>query len=130
MRSGGNGSPRVERLENAWAGGISLINLNPCNPSALSQPFARWLDFAYYELAPGGDFESSTWTLSGRATLVGRSEPYAATGTPRSLLALVAGRVVFAQSPPTLRGRGLPAVRFFIAGRGLVEVNVVDGGSR
>ena len=71
-------------VSNAWAHGTSLINLNPCNPSALSQPFARWLDFSEYELAPGGDFETSTWALTGGAELVAGSEPYTATGTPGS----------------------------------------------
>jgi hypothetical protein len=117
----------ASNVSNAWAGGISLINLHACNTSALSQPFVPWSDFADYELAPGGDFESSSWALSGRATLVGRSEPYAATGTlGSSSLSLPAGS--FAQSPPTCVDAAYPAIRFFIAGRGLVEVNVVDGG--
>ncbi len=114
-------------VSNAWAGGTSLINLNACNPSALSQPFARWSDFADYELAPGGDFESSTWTLTGRAALVAGSEPYEATGTlGSSSLSLPAGSS--AQSPPTCVDAAYPSIRFFIAGKGLVAVNVVDGG--
>ncbi len=104
----------------------SLINLNPCNGSALSRPFARWLDFAHYELAPGGDFESSTWTLTGGAKLVAGSEPYAATGTRGSFsLSLPAGSS--AQSPPTCVDAAYPSIRFFIAGRGTVAVSVVDG---
>ena len=115
-------------VSNAWANGTSLINLNACNPSALSQPFARWLDFANYELAPGGDFESSTWTLTGRAELVAGSEPYAATGTlGSSALSLPAGSS--AQSPLTCVDAAYPSIRFFIAGKGSVAVNVVDRGS-
>jgi hypothetical protein len=114
-------------IPNAWADGTSLINLNACNPSALSQPFARWSDFANYELAPGGDFESSTWTLSGRAELVAGSEPFAATGTRgSSSLSLPAGSS--AQSPLTCVDAAYPSIRFFIAGKGLVAVNVIDGG--
>jgi hypothetical protein len=114
-------------VSNARAAGKSLINLNACNPSALSQPFARWLDFADYELAPGGDFESSTWTLTGRAALVAGSEPYKATGTlGSSSLSLPPGS--WAQSPPTCVDAAYPSIRFFIAGTGLVAVNVVDGG--
>src|SRR4026207_1772926 len=70
----------------------SLVSLNACDVSELSQPFARWLDFANYELAPGGDCESSTWTWTGGAKRVAGSEPYAATGTlGSSSLSLPAG---------------------------------------
>ena len=104
----------------------SLVNLNTCNPSALSQPFARWLDFADYELAPGGDFESSTWTLTGGAHLVAGSEPHATTGTlGSSSLSLPTGSS--ARSPATCVDAAYPTIRFFIAGRGSVAVNVVDG---
>lgn len=105
-----------------------LVNLNTCNVSALSQPFARWLDFAHYELAPGGDFESSTWTLTGGAKRVAGSEPYAATGTRGSYsLSLPAGSS--AQSPLTCVDAAYPSIRFFIAGHGTVAVSVVDGSS-
>lgn len=104
----------------------SVVNLGACNLSALSQPFVRWLDSADYELAPGGDFESSTWTMTGGAKPVAGSEPYAATGTLGSTsLSLPAGSS--AQSPLTCVDAAYPSIRFFIAGRGLVEVNVVDG---
>jgi hypothetical protein len=101
-------------------------SLNTCDLSALSQPFARWLDFAHYELPPGGDFESSTWTLTGGATPVAGSEPYAATGTRgSSSLSLPAGSS--AQSPSTCVDARYPSLRFFISGTGSVAVNVVDG---
>ena len=104
----------------------SVINLNPCNGAALSQPFAPWADPAWYELAPGGDFESSTWTLAGGAQLIAGSEPYAATGTQGSWsLSLPAGSS--AQSPATCVDVAYPTIRFFIAGSGLVAVTVVDG---
>jgi len=109
----------------------SVVNLNTCNLSALSHPFARWLDFAEYELAPGGDFESSAWpssawTLTGEAKLVAGNEPYAATGTSgSSSLSLPAGSS--AQSPLTCVDAAYPSIRFFIAGRGVIAVNVVDG---
>jgi hypothetical protein len=114
-------------VSNARADGTSVINLNPCNPSALSQPFARWSDFADYELAPGGDFESSTWALTGGARRVAGSEPFAVTGTAgKSSLSLPAGSA--AQSPLTCVDAAYPSIRFFIAGKGAVAVNVVDGG--
>jgi hypothetical protein len=114
-------------VSNAWADdGGSLINLDACKPSALSQPFARWADFASYELPPSGDFESSRWTLTGGAKLVAGSEPYAATGTlGSSSLSLPAGSS--AQSPSTCVDAGYPSIRFFIAGTGSIAVNVVDG---
>ena len=104
-----------------------VINLNPCNGAALTQPFAEWLDPAWYELAPGGDFEASTWTLSPRAQRVPGSEPYEATGSVGSWsLRLPAGSS--AQSPPTCVDAAYPSVRVFIAGTGAVAVSVVAGG--
>jgi hypothetical protein len=103
------------------------INLNPCNGAPLSQPFAPWVDPAWYELAPGGDFETSTWTLSGRAQLVSGSEPYAATGTLGSWsLKLPAGSS--AESPVTCVDAAYPSVRFFIVGTGTVVVSIVADG--
>jgi hypothetical protein len=102
------------------------IELSACNASALSQPFARWLDPASYELAPGGDFESSEWALAGGAQLVAGSEQYAATGTlGSSALSLPAGSS--AQSPLTCVDAAYPSARFFIRGAGLVVVSVVYG---
>src|SRR5690348_7562788 len=60
------------------------VALNTCSVSTLSQPFAQWLDYAEYELVPGGDFESSTWTLAGGAELVAGSDPYAVTEIGRA----------------------------------------------
>ena len=104
----------------------SLVNLSSCSPSALTQPFAPWLDFADYELAPGGDFESSAWTLSGGAERVAGSEPYAATGhLGSSSLSLPAASS--ARSPLTCVDAAYPSMRFFIAGEGSVAVSIVDG---
>jgi hypothetical protein len=103
-----------------------LINLSACNLSPLSQPFAPWLDPASYELAPGGDFESSSWTLSGGAALAPGSEPFAATGAlGDSSLSLPAG--ASAQSPATCVDAAYPTIRFFTSGTGLVAVSVVYG---
>jgi hypothetical protein len=110
------------------AGATSSVAVNACTPSALSQPFAPWLDYAQYELAPGGDFESSTWSLAGGATLVAGSEPYAVTGSlGSSSLSVPAGSS--ARSPVTCVDANDPSIRFFIAGTGSVAVNVVEGGS-
>ena len=104
-----------------------LVNLGACNTSAISQPFLPWSDGASYELSPGGDFESSAWTLTNGAHIVSGSEPYAATGTAgSSSLSLPAGSS--AESPLTCVDAAYPTVRMFIAGTGLVAVSVVDGG--
>jgi hypothetical protein len=107
--------------------GAALINLNPCNSAALTQPFAPWADAGWYQLVPGGDFENPGWTLTGAAHQVPGSEPYAATGTLGSWsMSLPAGSS--AQSPSTCVDADYPTVRFFIAGSGLVAVSLVDGG--
>lgn len=110
----------------ASAARADLINLAPCNTSALSQPFAPWGDVASYELSPGGDFERPSWALNGGAQRAPGSEPYAATGKVGNWqLALPAG--ASAQSPLTCVDAAYPSVRFFIAGTGAVAVTIVDG---
>jgi hypothetical protein len=110
----------------APAAQADLLNVNPCDGSALSQPFAPWADPAFYELAPGGDFETPSWTLADGAQREPGSEPHAATGTLGSWsLALPAGSS--AQSPATCMDAAYPTIRFFIGGTGLVAVSVVDG---
>jgi hypothetical protein len=102
------------------------INVNPCNSAPLSQPFAPWGDPASYELAPGGDFETSSWALSGSARRVLGSEPYAVTGSRGSWsLELPAGSS--AESPTTCVDASYPSLRFFISGSGSVAVSVVVG---
>jgi hypothetical protein len=127
----GGASFLAPSISDAWAstaGATSSAGLNTCKLSALSQPFAPWLDYAEYELAPGGDFETSAWTLAGGAELVSGSEPYAVTGTlGSSSLSLPAGSS--AQSPLTCVAVTYPSIRFFIAGTGSVAVDVIDGSS-
>ena len=103
-----------------------LIKLNACNLSPLSQPFAPWLDPASYELAPGGDFEATEWTLSGGARRVPGSEPFAATGGLGAWsLELPAG--ASALSPSTCVDAAYPTIRLFTSGTGLLAVSVVYG---
>ncbi|HEX3977408.1 MAG TPA: hypothetical protein VHW96_14165 [Solirubrobacteraceae bacterium] len=107
----------------APAAQADLINLDSCNGATLSTPFAPWADPSSYELAPGGDFESSDWSLTGRAALVDGSEPFAATGTLGDLsLSLPAGSS--AQSPPTCVDAAYPTIRFFASGIGTMAVGV------
>jgi hypothetical protein len=113
-------------LLGAAAAQADIVDLSACNLSPLSQPFAPWLDPASYELAPGGDFESASWSLTGGAARVPGSEPFAATGTPGSWsLSLPAGAT--AQSPVTCVDAAYPTVRMFLSGTGTVAVSVVYG---
>ena len=121
-------APSLSGAQANSASPTPLISLNTCSPAALSQPFAPWGDFASYELVPGGDFENSTWTLSGGAKLVTGSEPYSATGTRGSSSLSLPG-ASSAQSPLTCVDATYVSIRFFIAGNGSVAVNVVDGSS-
>ena len=63
------------------------VSLSACNSNTLSQAFLPWGDPSNYEVAPGGTFGDSSWALSGGATIVPGAEPFAATGTPRLLVA-------------------------------------------
>jgi hypothetical protein len=106
-----------------------LFNFNSCSNESLSQPFAQWGDYSSYELAPGGDFESvpTSWTLSGGASVVAGSEPYAATGTlGQYSLSLPAG--ASAESPSTCVDAAYPTMRMFVGGTGTVAVSVAYDG--
>lgn len=103
-----------------------LIDLSTCNTSVLSQPFAPWGDLASYELAPGGDFETPGWTLTGGAQRIPGSESYAATGALGNR-SLVLPAESSARSPATCVDAAYPTVRFFIRGPGLVGVSLVAG---
>jgi hypothetical protein len=109
-----------------------LINLGTCPANGVSHPFAPWGDSSSYELAPGGDFESSDytsspWTLSGGSQVVAGSEKYAATGTlGTSSLSVPAG--ASAESPATCVGVAYPTLRFFASGSGTALVSVVYNG--
>lgn len=100
---------------------------------ATSQPFARWLDYAPYVPAPGGDFESGAtgWTLQG-ARVVSGNESYNVSGGGTHSLSIPAG--ASATSPAFCGGLGYPAIRLFTKGGGLlgtgvlrVTINYVNG---
>lgn len=111
----------------APAAQADLVDLNTCNSNALSQPFLPWLDPSSYELAPGGTFSDSSWTLSGNASLVPGGEPWAASGSlSSSSLSLRAGSS--ATSPLTCVTAAYPTARYFIGGSGLVAVSMVYDG--
>lgn len=108
------------------AGAAALLPDKSCPPPTVSQPFAPWGDQSSYELAPGGDFESSAWALQDGAATAAGSEPWAATGTlGSSSLSLPAGSS--AVSPSFCVDVGKPTLRFFVSDPGAVLVQVVDG---
>ena len=118
----------------AGAGGLAasaqarLVSAPLCNDAALSHPFAAWNDNAQYELAPGGDFESSSWTLGDGAQVVSGSEPFAVTGTLGSAsLSLPAG--AWAESPQTCINADYRTMRMFVGGTGRALVEVVYHGA-
>jgi len=115
-------------LTAAPAASADLVSLSACNSNTLSRYFSPWADPAYYELAPGGSFSDSSWTLAGGATLVSGGEPFAVLGSvsPNSL-SLPSG--ASATSPSTCVDAAYPDIRFFVAGSGTVGVNVIYNGT-
>ena len=85
-----------------------------CATTALTEPFARWSDDNLYELAPGGDFESSLsgWVLKGGAQRVSGSETFGVTGKVGSY-SLQIPRGGVAVSPSTCINAAYPAFRLF-----------------
>jgi hypothetical protein len=105
----------------------ATVDTSLCNGAPLTQPFAQWGDTSAYELAPGGDFESNTWTLSGAAQIIGESEPFAATGSVGAgSLSVPAGSS--ATSPLTCLNASYPTLRMFVGGTGLALVSIVYNG--
>jgi hypothetical protein len=111
----------------APAAQADLVGLNACNTNTLSQSFLRWGDPSYYELAPGGNFADSSWSLSGGAKLVSGAEPWAASGSLSSSSVSLPGGAS-AQSPATCVNAAYPTIRFFASGFGTVAVSVVYNG--
>lgn len=103
------------------------VNPDGCNSNSLSQPFIGWHDFSWYELAPGGTFSDSSWSLTDGAQIVSGAEPFDAAGTPSSdSLSLPAGSS--ATSPATCVARDDRDLRYFVGGTGSVAVSVVYNG--
>jgi hypothetical protein len=62
----------------APAGAATDDLVGACPSSAYEQPFAPWLDFASYVLAPNGGLESGAdgWSLDGDAAVVAENESF------------------------------------------------------
>ncbi|MDQ3675794.1 MAG: hypothetical protein M3401_03170 [Actinomycetota bacterium] len=91
-----------------------------CPASAVSQPFAAWLDTADYALAPDGDLEDggTIWTLADGAAVVEGNEPFqiGAASDHRSL-ALPAGSS--ATTAPMCIGTEHRTIRFIARNDGV-----------
>ena len=99
--------------------GAALVETSACDDAALTQPFARWGDNAFYKLAPDGDAEGALtgWTLAGGAKRVAGSEPFAATGRlGSSSLSIPAGGSV--TTAATCVNAAYPTFRFFARSSG------------
>jgi hypothetical protein len=96
-----------------------------CDTNA-TQPFARFGDYRYYVLTPGGSFEpgSQAWKLTGGAKIVSGNEPFYVRSTAdRHSLYLPAGSS--ATTPPMCFDTGDWTVRYFSAGTGTMRVKIV-----
>ena len=102
-------------------------------PTATSQVFAPWKDYANYGYAPNGGFEqgSTGWTLAGGAKIVaGNSTFYTHGAGERYSLSLPKGSS--ATSPPMCISLFSSKMRFFAANQGLssskLKVQIIYGG--
>jgi hypothetical protein len=93
----------------APAAGQGLLS---CPGQQIEYPFLRWLDPIPYTRVPGGDFESTSWQLSGGAIVSG-NEPW---GNGSRSLYLPPG--ASATSPETCVGVLALTMRYFAANSG------------
>jgi len=93
--------------------GILVQSATNCTTPPLEQPFARWLDYSSYILAPSGSFESGAagWSLN-KASVVSGNESYNVGGAGDSH-SLQIGAGGSALSPTICVGIDRPSLRFF-----------------
>jgi len=94
--------------------GVLVQTAQSCEAQSLSQPFARFGDFADYTPVPGGSFESGSqaWTLAGGARVVSGNEAFDVRSAADSKsLYLPAG--ASATSPAMCVGLTEPTLRWF-----------------
>ena len=103
----------------APAGAATEGVVGVCPPSAYEQPFAPWLDFASYVLAPNGGLESGAagWSLDGGAAVVAGNESFYVRGADdTSSLSLPAGSTATTSSMCV--DATSPDLRFFVRNSG------------
>ena len=93
--------------------------LGGCPSTTYAQPFAPWLDFASYVLAPNGDVESGAagWSLDGGAAVAAENESFYVHGADdTSSLSLPSGSTATTSSMCVDATR--PDLRFFARNTG------------
>ena len=109
-----------------------------CAAAATTQPFAPWMDFSNYVLAPGGNMEPGgpRWALSGDAAIVNGNEPFYV-GAWKDHASLRLSPASSAASAPMCIAIDHPTLRFFAKRAGgtlrsslLVEALFTDAGGR
>jgi hypothetical protein len=101
-------------LASPASAGLLTQSADNCDDGGLTQPFARWRDYATYKLVGGGSFESGAtgWQLSGRAAVVNGNESFKVGGSTHSRsLSLPAGSR--ATTPFVCVGLNEPTLRLF-----------------
>src|SRR5215211_2574358 len=102
--------------------GVLVASAPNCAAQALSQPFARFGDYARYALVPGGTFEKGApgWSLSRAAAGSGNESFYVHGAGESHSLTISPGGV--ATSPTVCVGLEHPTMRFFAKSSGLLPV--------
>lgn len=106
-----------------WATAGKLVSSADCGYGEAEQVFLPWADDAAYELAPQGDFSTTTgWTLSKGAAVVAGGDPFS--GADQSL---ALGKDGQAATPAMCVDLSNPTIRFFardVGGNGKANLKV------
>jgi hypothetical protein len=117
---------RMRRLLTSSGVAVAALAAAPavadaCEFGPTSRAFAPFGDGNDYYLAPGGDFESLTWSSVGEPALVSDVNPFALAGGTRSLELEPWEGVT---SPEMCVSRKTPHLRFVAKGEGMLFVSV------
>jgi hypothetical protein len=93
--------------------GVLTTSATDCPDPTLTQPFARWLDGAHYQLVDSFEDGADGWTLSGGAKVVSGNESYRVRA-PDDAKALELPAGSSATSPPVCVGLDEPTLRYFV----------------
>jgi hypothetical protein len=105
--------------------GLLVNTVGSCD-SPLSQPFAKFGDYANYTPVPGGSFEAGdvAWQLRGASVVAGNESYYVRKASDSRSLRLTPGSV--ATSPPVCVGLEHPTLRYFVRSSGLLPAMTVE----
>jgi hypothetical protein len=106
-----------------WARAGKLVSSADCSYGAAEQVFLPWADDAVYELAPQGDFSTTSgWTLSKGTAVVPGGDPFTGVGQSLAL-----GKDGQAATPAMCVNLSNPTIRFFtrdVGGNGKADLKV------